>query len=72
MQREVLSVSEGMQRQAHASSKRMLAEQERQREARRVLDQARKQSMADADSARARAHRADVAKREWKEGAWTD
>lgn len=72
MQREVLSVSERMQRQAHASSQRMLAEQERQREARQVLDQARRQSMADADSARALAHRAQLAERERKEGAWAD
>ena len=69
-QRHAVEASSKMQQQIHASTQRTLAEQQKQREARQVLEQANRQSMADADSERARAYRTGIAERERKERAW--
>lgn len=68
--KQVVESSARIQQQVQTSTQRMLAEQQRQREAGQVLEQARRQSMADAGSERAKAYRAEIAERDRKERAW--
>lgn len=70
-QQRVMDASSMLQQHVQTSTQRMLVEQQRQREARQALEQAKRQSIADAESARAKEYRSEIAERERKERAWT-
>lgn len=72
MHRSVRGSTAKMQRQAHATSERLLVDQRWQQALREAQDRLRRQALADADGERARVYRQEVAERERRERAWAD